>query len=95
MISSTLRPSRAAPTELTPSCWPKIQSATVVPSAPAVIFSFKLSGPSFLSSSLQPQRSVCQPMPWDDAGPSARQDMQYVTRSRKASSNETHVHQHT
>ena len=51
-MSKTDRPSRAAPTLPMPREPPKIQSSTVVPSAPAVIFSFRDRGPSFSSSSL-------------------------------------------
>ena len=40
-------------TAFTPSCAPKIHSPTVRPSAPAVIFSLRDSGPSLASSSLQ------------------------------------------
>ena len=52
VMSSTDRPNRAAPTLPMPSEPPKIQSSTVVPRAPAVIFSFRDRGPSFCSSSL-------------------------------------------
>ena len=47
------RPRMAAATALTPTCAPKIHSPTVRPSAPAVIFSLRDSGPSFSSSSLR------------------------------------------
>jgi hypothetical protein len=54
VMSRMARPRSAAATALTPSWPPKIHRLTVSPSAPAVIFSLRDSGPSFLSSSLRP-----------------------------------------
>ena len=53
VMSRMARPRMAAATALTPTCAPKIHSPTVRPSAPAVIFSLRDSGPSFSSSSLR------------------------------------------
>ncbi len=58
VMSSTARPSSAAATEPMPSWPPKIHSATVRPSAPAVSFSSSDSGPSFFSSSLRRRRAA-------------------------------------
>ena len=66
VMSRMLRPSRAAPTEPMPIWPPKIQSATVMPRAPAVIFSFRLRGPSFFSSSLQ--ATACHLRPCSTTG---------------------------
>jgi hypothetical protein len=53
VMSRMARPSSAAATALTPICAPKIHRPTVRPSAPAVIFSLRDSGPSLASSSLR------------------------------------------
>eukprot|EP00955_Chlamydomonas_euryale_P104787 365594-Chlamydomonas_euryale.AAC.5 len=50
VMSRMARPTMAAATALMPKLPPKIHSATVTMNAPAVIFSFRDSGPSFSSS---------------------------------------------